>query len=280
MRRRSMSLSEKERTIRLCLKADLAHYVERCLHVRTKAGNIEPLIFNQMQRYLHARLEEQRQRIGMVRALILKGRQQGCSTYVGARFYHRATHVRGQRVYILTHEQDATDNLFDMVERFHAHCPALMKPHTGASNAKELDFDRLDSGYAVGTAGTKAVGRSRTIQLFHGSEVAFWPNAAGHFAGIIQAVPHLPGTEIILESTAHGIGGEFHARWQMAEGGTGDYEAIFVPWFWSEEYRREVPPGFVLDNEEQEYADAHDLTDEQMVWRRGKIHELKDPLLF
>jgi len=66
----------------------------------------------------------------------------------------------------------------------------------------------------------------------------------------------------------------------MAEGGTGDYEAIFVPWFWSEEYRREVPPGFVLDNEEQEYADAHDLTDEQMVWRRGKIHELKDPLLF
>jgi hypothetical protein len=120
-----------------------------------------------------------------------------------------------------------------------------VRPHTGAANAKELAFDVLDSGYSVGTAGTKAVGRSRTLQLFHGSEVAFWPNAGDHFAGVMQAVPDLPGTEVILESTGHGVGGEFHERWQMAEAGIGDYEAIFVPWFWSDEYRREVPAGFV-----------------------------------
>src|ERR1700730_1864985 len=140
MRRRSMSLSDNERAIRQRLKDDLGHYAERCLKVRTKAGNVEPLMFNAMQRYLHAQLEEQRRDTGKGRARILKGRQQGCSTYVGARYYNRATHVRGQRVYILTHEQDATDNLFAMVERFHQHCPALVKPHTGAANAKELDF--------------------------------------------------------------------------------------------------------------------------------------------
>ena len=225
------SLSDRERVIRQRLKSDLEHYAARCLKIRTKAGTIEPLIFNRMQRHLHERLEGQRHRTGKVRVLILKGRQQGCSTYVGARFYHRASHSRGQRVYILTHEQDATDTLFDMVDRFHQHIPPLVKPHTGAANAKELDFDKLDSGYAVGTAGTKAVGRSRTLQLFHGSEVAFWPNAASHFAGVVQAVPDMPGTEIILESTGNGIGGEFHERWQQAEAGIGDYGAIFVPWF-------------------------------------------------
>jgi hypothetical protein len=65
-----------------------------------------------------------------------------------------------------------------MANRFHKYCPELLKPHTGSANAKELNFDRLDSGYTVGTAGTRATGRSRTLQLFHGSEVAFWPNAS------------------------------------------------------------------------------------------------------
>ena len=69
-----------------------------------------------MQRHLHEKIEDHARRNGRVRVLILKARQQGCSTYVGARFYHKATHNRGQQVFILTHEQDATDNLFDMAQ--------------------------------------------------------------------------------------------------------------------------------------------------------------------
>src|SRR5882762_5106803 len=167
-----------------------------------------------------------------------------------------------------------------MVERFNEHLPVLVKPSTGKANAKELYFDRLDSGYAVGTAGTKATGRSKTIRLLHGSEVAFWPNASSHFAGVVQTVPDLPGTEIILESTANGMGDEFHQRWQQAEAGVGDYIAVFVPWYWHEDYTRAVPKAFVLDDEESEYQSSHGLTLGQMVWRRAKIAELKDPLLF
>lgn len=276
------TLTERERQLRLRLRDDFAAYGRACLKIRPKdprAGN-QPLLLNAAQRYLHQRLEEQRATTGKVRALVLKGRQQGISTYIGGRFYWRTTHGKGIRTFILTHEQEATNNLFAMVERYHEHCPALLKPSTGASNAKELSFDKLESGYAVGTAGTKAVGRSQTIQLFHGSEVAFWPNAGTHFAGVVQAVPDLPGTEIVLESTANGVGGEFHERWQQAEAGIGDYIAVFIPWFWQEEYRRAVPEGFHLDDEEQAYMDAHGLDLEQMAWRRNKIAELKDPLLF
>lgn len=277
-----MSLSDEERVIRQRLKDDFPHYAARCLKIRPKdpRHGPQPFLLNRAQEYLHERFENQRARIGKVRALVLKGRQQGISTYIGGRFYWRTTHSRGVRCFILTHEQDATDNLFGMVDRYHEHCPPLVKPSTGAANAKELSFDRLESGYAVGTAGTKAVGRSQTIQLFHGSEVAFWPNASTHFAGVVQAIPDLPGTEIVLESTANGVGGEFHERWQQAEARIGDYEAIFIPWFWSPEYARPVPAGFILDDEEQAYADAHELTLEQMAWRRNKVAELKDPLLF
>lgn len=273
-------MSDKERAVRQRLRDDFTHYALKCLRIRTKGATIAPLELNEAQSYLHGRLEDQKARTGRVRALVLKGRQQGISTYVGGRYYHRVTHGKGLRCFILTHEQDATNNLFGMVDRYHQHCPALVKPSTGAANAKELFFDRLESGYAVGTAGAKAVGRSQTVQLFHGSEVAFWPNAATHFAGVVQAIPDLPGTEIVLESTANGMGGEFHERWQQAEQGIGDYEAIFIPWFWQSEYRRDVSPGFVLDDEEREYQAAYGLDLEQMAWRRNKVAELKDPLLF
>jgi hypothetical protein len=268
------------------LRDDFARYAGVCLKIKTKSGNIVPLQLNRAQLYVHERLEDQRRRTGKVRALILKARQQGFSTYVGGRFYHRASLNHGVGVFILTHEQAATDNLFNMVARYHEHSP--LKPHTGAANAKELLFDRLDSGYSVATAGQKAVGRSKTVQLFHGSEVAFWPNAADHFAGVGQAIPDLPGTEIILESTANGIVGEFYERWQQAEAGIGDYIAIFSPWYWESGYRRAVPEGFYLRTDkmqgeevsEAEYAHLHGLDNEQMNWRRAKIAELKDPMLF
>jgi hypothetical protein len=253
-------------------------FAAECLKIKTKAGDILPFRFNHLQHVLHDRIEAQKRRIGRVRINIGKGRQGGASTYVAGRFYHQTSLNRGISTFILTHEQDATNTLFDMVDRFREHCP--LQPSTGLANAKELVFDKLDSGYGVGTAGTKAVGRSKTVQRLHGSEVAFWPNAQDHFAGIVQTVPDLPGTEIILESTGHGVGGEWHQHWQRSEEGGSDYENIFCPWFWSEEYQRDVPPVFSLDDDEAEYQALHGLTLEQMAWRRNKIAELKDPLLF
>lgn len=273
------SSTAKEKIRRL--RREFTLFAPKCLKIRTKSGRIVPLRLNKAQLYIHRRLEDQKRRTGRVRALVLKGRQQGASTYIGARYYWRSSLNRGLKVFILTHEQPATDNLFGMVDRYHQHNP--LKPSTGAANAKELVFDRLDSGYAVATAGTKAVGRSNTIQLFHGSEVAFWPNAPAHFAGVVQAVPELPGTEIILESTAFGVGGEFHSRCKTALAGIGDYELIFVPWFWQDEYRRPAPEGFALDEDDAEYLELHasaGCTLEHMVWRQAKMIELKDPLLF
>lgn len=268
------------------IRDDFPEYARLCLKIKTKAGTTEPLLVNKAQRYAHELMEKQRRETGKVRALLLKARQQGFSTYVGGRFYWRASLNHGVNVFILTHEQAATDNLFNMVARYHQHSP--LKPHTGAANAKELMFDKLDSGYSVATAGQKAVGRSKTIHLFHGSEVAFWPNASDHFAGVMQAIPDLPGTEVILESTANGVVGEFYERWQQAEAGIGDYIPIFSPWFWEPGYSRIPPEGFTLSTEkpapdelsEVEYADLHGLTLGQMAWRRGKMAELKDPMLF
>jgi hypothetical protein len=260
------------------LRKNFLDYAPECLKIKTKAGRIAPFVLNRAQLYIHQMLEAQKLETGMVRALILKGRQQGASTYISARYYHKVSLRVGTGVYILTHEMGASDNLFAMAARYHENNP--LKPRVGKSNAKELSFPGLDSGYQVGTAGVKAGGRSRTTQLFHGSEVAFWPNATDQFSGVVQSVADEPGTEIILESTANGVVGEFYERWQQAEAGVGEYVAIFVPWFWDPGYRREPGKDFQLRSErihedeivsEVEYASLHQLDDWQMAWRRNKI---------
>lgn len=276
-----MTITAREKAIRQRLKDDFLHYAPRCLKIRTKAATIVPLALNEAQMLIHGAIEEQLGRTGRVRAILLKGRQQGGSTYVEGRFYWKVSHSKGMRAFILTHEDGATTNLFDMVDRYHKNCPALVRPTASTANAKELMFDQLDSGYKVGTAGNKGAGRSGTVQLFHGSEVAFWPNAADHAAGVLQSVPDEPGTEVIFESTAKGLGNYFHKQWQLAEAGQSEYIAIFVPWFIQREYRKEVPPGFQITTEEAEYQAAHGLDLEQIVWRRAKTVELNnDEALF
>ena len=247
------------------------YYAPRCLKIRTKSGSVHPFALNSAQRLIHAKLERQRAMTGKVRAIVLKGRQQGASTYIEGRFYWKTSMSFGKRAFILTHEQSATDSLFEMTKRYHDNCPDVLKPKTEAASAKELMFGELDSGYMVATAGSKNTGRSKTAQFFHGSEVAFWPNAETHMAGIGQTVPDLPGTEIILESTANGVGNLFHGMVMDAVKGKGEYQLIFVPWFVQEEYRKPVPDGFTLTSDEREYAELYGCDDEQMFWRRTKI---------
>lgn len=269
-----MALSEKEKEVRQRLKNDFEHYARKCLKIRIKETDIVPFELNKAQLYIHNLIEEQRRITGKVRALILKGRQQGCSTYVEGRYYWRVTHSRGTQAFILTHALDATANLYKMVQRYHQHCPILVRPKTATSNSKELIFGDLESGYKIGTAENKSVGRSSTIQLFHGSEVAFWANASEHAKGIMQAVPESSNTEIILESTANGVGNFFHEQWQLAEAGDSEFIAIFVPWFWQEEYSAPCDEGFEPTDDEHELVLNYGLNYDQLNWRRKKIQAL------
>jgi len=271
----AQQMSDAEISFRAQCRRDFLYYAPRVLRIKAKNGKILPFGLNRAQLHIHQRVETQRAEHGWVRAMLLKGRQQGASTYVAGRYYWRVTHEFGYRAYILTHEAEATDNLFGMAKRYHELAPDIMRPRVGSDSTRELSFPGLgDAGYKVGTAGNKGAGRSSTIQLFHGSEVAFWPHAAEHAKGVLQAVPEEPGTEVILESTANGVGGYYHEQWQLAEVGGSDFQAIFVPWFWQREYSRPVEPGFVIDAEEAELIRMWGLTAEQIYWRRLRITQL------
>lgn len=256
-------------------------FAKNFLKIRTKSGRIEPFYFNRAQDYVHERLESQKAKTGRVRALIVKGRQMGCSTYIQGRDFFIVSTTRGKKAFILTHEAEATKNLFDMTKRYYEGLPAGLVPTPDTSSAKELNFRSLNSGYAVGTAGNKSVGRSQTIQIFHGSEVAYWPNAEDHAKGILQAVPNEPETEIILESTANGIGNYFYNLWMAAISGQSEFQGIFTPWFWQPEYTALLHEGdtaSLIDQEEEYMAlyGSQGLTINHLYWRRQKLFEFSN----
>lgn len=176
----------------------------------------------------------------------------------------------------MSHAAQATANLFSIVSRFQAGCPLAIRPPLSHHSASALTFAGLESSYRVGTAKTGAVGRSDTIQLFHGSEAAFWPRAAEHVSGALQAVPTEPGTEIWLESTVPGPGSFFHDACIRAIKGLTPFRFLCVPWFLNEAYRV-AGDGFdpaPRDEEENDLVVRSGLGADQLAWRRAKLAEI------
>jgi hypothetical protein len=261
-----------ERALRL--DTDLEFYAAEVLRIRPKSGALIPFQFNEAQRELHRRLEAQKAEKGKVRAIVLKARQLGISSYISGRYFRATLSNPGIRTYILGHERRASSNLYQLVRRMYDHLPDEMRPALGISNAEELIFSQQDSGYLIGTASHDGAGRSATAQLLHGSEVAFWVSLQEQLASLMQVVPDIAGSEIILESTGNQYGDSFHQLWRRAEAGDSEFMPIFLGWNIDPEYRAGIPEGFCMTGEESRLAELHGLDLEQLVWRRNKISQL------
>lgn len=72
-------------------KSDFRLYAKQAIKIRTKSGDLGPLILNEAQEILLKAAEDQLAAERWVRLAGLKGRRQGFSTMVAARGYWRAT---------------------------------------------------------------------------------------------------------------------------------------------------------------------------------------------
>ena len=104
-------------------KHDFPTFAKNCLFIRTKEAGVKSFKLNKAQEYIHEKLEQQRMETGKVRAILLKGRQQGASTYVEGRFIWRTTMSKGVRAFILTHDAESTNALFEMTVRYYDNLP-------------------------------------------------------------------------------------------------------------------------------------------------------------
>lgn len=263
------------KAVRKRLYEDFEFYSRHCVRIRTKKGEVSPLLLNAAQRKLLYIIIDQMAATGKVRVIILKARQQGFSTLVHAWLYWRLSQRKAKKGLVIAHKADSTQALWTMYKRTHAACPAHVRPSTKSDSRKALAFDVLDTEIVIATAGGDGVARGETITHCHRSEVAFWPpaTAADNMNALSQTIPDAPDTADFIESTANGMAGPFYELWQASVRGETGYAPVFSPWYDTPEYRQEVPAGFERTYEEKDLVALYGLDDEQLCFRRKKIAE-------
>ena len=239
--------------------------------------------FNSCQKKITELLEKQLEDTGKVRAIILKARQQGISTYCAGRVFWKTYFTPHARSVVMAHDSATSDALFNLSKNIIRNMKPSYKPNEVKSNAKEIVIssphfkkeggEKPISSYRLYTAGSPEAGRGTTPTIAHLSEVAFRQHDEKILAGLFQGISEAPGTEVILESTANGAQGEFYRLWKGALDGENEYLPIFLPWFTTSEYYREPPEGFERSSEEELLVEQHNLNNGQLYWRRLKIAE-------
>ena len=250
-------------------------YIEKYIKIRDKAGKIIDLKINQGQQKLYDAIKKQSDEHKPIRAIVLKARQIGFSTLTESIIFKNTATKFNVNAGIITHKEEATTNLFNMSKRMYDNLPSEMKPSLKRSNAKELIFDNdegtgLKSKIKCMTAGSSGVGRSDTFNYLHISELAFWGNSAKETTiGLFQAVPNLPNTMIVIESTANGFD-YFKELWDMAVKGESDFVPVFVGWNELDDYKMPYN-GFELTDYEKDLQKVYNLSLDQLTWRRWCI---------
>lgn len=232
-----------------------------------------PLVLNNVQRRVRARIAAALREQRPCRLIVLKSRRMGVSTIIQASFAHLA--FTSSRFHSATgaHEDKGSATLHAMTEQMYDNLPDAYRPKKNIGlRGKELAFSN-GSGMMTFTAGGRGNAlRSQGYRALHGSEVAFWPDTKATLQSARQTVPYAPGTFVILESTANGVGDEFHGEWQRAKEGLSDYEALFFAWYEFDDYRMPVPErGLGRVDEDEESLRALGVDDEQLQWRRHTI---------
>ncbi len=235
------------------------------LVIQTKQDTLIPYAPNRIQQHFRAH------RTG--RDLVLKPRQVGISTEIQASHFLRAITKR-VRCATLAHDDPGTRFLRKMANTFWLNLPDSLRPERGLDNDTTTSYPATGSEVFIATAGSKNKGRAGTYRLVHGSEVAFWIDAAATMAGLMQGVPE--DGEIVLESTPNGAQGWFYERCMDALDNPASLWTLhFYPWWWI--YSTPLADGQTLEPyspDELALIAAHQLTAEHILWRRRKIEEL------
>ncbi len=251
------------------------------LWIRTKDKRLVRFEPNEVQRrYLdllaaeYADFDWRNGRYGLrgAREDVLKARQFGMSTLILGLLFLDTINTPYTQTIIIAHNAELTERLFRIVHRFYQHLPAELKRPKKYSNKREIEFQDIDSGIYVGTAGAGAVGRGGTVNNALMSEYAFYEDPEEVELGVLEAVP-MEGN-VWRETTANGLNEYYHER-QRQKQGDSRFRPRFFGWNLHSEYR--LPAADLVPTEEEKrLAKAYGLDNAQLAWRRAKLKDLGD----
>jgi hypothetical protein len=202
--------------------------------------------------------------------IIAKPRQIGSTTIVAAYLFWKAyTSKEPITVALLSHKIDSVRHILRIFKTFYDHLPNFLRKPLKEDSASKIVFHN-GATILCASASSKGGLRSFTCSYLLLSEFAFSENAEELKA---TAVAALNGGQMIIESTANYWGDPLHLEIECAQRGEANYNYLFFPWHMHEEY---VIPSddFIPSEEEEELAEAYNLSSHQLAWRRLMIEKI------
>lgn len=293
-----MATAYEVEKLRQRLLYDTPFWAEQCAVVRREDKKAVRLIARPWQLKFDAALEKQRAEGRPMRAIILKARKLGFSTWVQAKAMQRVTQMEAQYALTVAQDRKTAGVLFDMAKLMYERLPSdpmLADLIYGEDTLKGAPFSvrpqKIRGGssrngnqwmvlghkmreadasvYETMSAGSGTGARGYTPSMIHCSELAHWDDPDFKL-GLMQSLPTLPETIAVFESTANGFN-HFHKTWQNAVQGSEDqelggyYAPLFFGWQDNPAYVREFPHSNARERFERTVGDPSGGGDEEEV---------------
>ena len=249
------------------IKANPEKLIELVFTVVDKNQKTMPFFLNDVQHEFINTLNQaikdfNEGKITDISLLVLKGRQQGFTTLVTAYQLSCSILNKNFQGYTLADKSDNAEAIFQNKAKFpYGQLPDALKPTEKFNNRKQLLFERINSSWAVDTA-TKDVGRSRTVNFFHGSECAFWKDGISPIQGALGEA-FTKNCIKIYESTANGYN-DYQKMW-----GSKVHINCFYEWWKTKEYRID----FVSEEAKEMFLKSIDTKND---WINERLRWLRD----
>ena len=275
----------------LRIRHDFEYWCATCVTILDKvSARMVNLVLNRPQRRVLQVLERQRLAGDPLRLIMLKARQWGGSTLV--QIYMEWIQMvlrRNWNSLICGHLHQTSAIIKNIYQRALRNYPKHLcrdgvrptfKSFEGSRNVRQLSSS--ESLVITGSALSQDAVRGYDVKMAHLTEVAFWPTTRMHspedvIRSISGTIPLEPLTMLAIESTANGVDNYFHSEWLRAKAGTSDKEAVFVPWYEIEIYRKSVANPQLLIDEMDDYEkwlwEDCGCTLEMINWYHSKRRE-------
>lgn len=227
------------------LKHDFEFWAATCARIQDKESKrMIPFILNRGQRKLLAQYESQRLADKPIRVILVKARQWGGSTLTQIyMLWLQLHHYENWHSVIISQLQSQSVNIRSMLGKVVNNLPKY-HPQATLKTFEQQQLIKIipERGcrILVNSAENPEATRSFDFSMVHMSEVALWADTASKSGddiaqSIYATVLDVPGTFIVMESTAKGIGNFFHTQWLAAQDNKvnnidGLYP-VFVAWF-------------------------------------------------
>lgn len=253
--------------------------IEMTFTIVDKTKSTVPFFLNDIQHdfinRLNRSIEQHRQgKLLHLRFLVLKGRQQGFTSVITAYQLANTLIKKNFTGFTLADTSDNVRSIFqDKAKYVYNQLPEVLKPTEKYNSKTEMFFENLNSSWRINVASDQ-VGRSRTINFFHGSESAFWNCLISSIQSSLGEALTKDSIQI-LESTANGFN-EFKDLWD-----SGEWINCFYEWWRTKEYRDEFESQDIKNKflYNIDYKKDSEWIWERLNWLKYKLH-LEDEQLY